>query len=226
MQGISPTDIREIDTCDMTPPDIQRSAWNSRYLRSGRQWGNAPSEFSLTPNVGVILEAGVGDGKNLRVRPDQGEMVMGFDFAESAIRLCRADPTLTHVHLFIGDLRAVPLKRDSVDLIYAHHILGHLDEKDLGTAIQEVSRILKPAGSIALTVFSQYDMRYNSRKQNDSGIVIRGDGIITRFFTFQEIRVLFENFSEVFLNRNQWSLKVRGVEHVRSVITGLYKKSF
>ena len=46
----------------------QQKAWDTRYRVKGRQWGNAPCEFSGTGTSGIILELGIGDGKNIRVR--------------------------------------------------------------------------------------------------------------------------------------------------------------
>nr|WP_319540538.1 class I SAM-dependent methyltransferase [uncultured Methanospirillum sp.] len=204
-------------------PFSQQYAWDRRYSEKGRQWGNAPTEFSHTSSCGTILELGVGDGKNLRVRGNRDAFFIGLDFSPAALCICRSDPQLAGVHLLLGDACYIPLRSSSVDLVYAHHILGHLSSLLQPLLIEEVFRVLKPRGMLALTVFASGDMREGKGEEVEASTYIRGDGIITRYFTPEEISHL-GRFIVHTINREEWPFPVRGKKYVRAVLTALLEK--
>ncbi len=205
-------------------PFSQRTAWDQRYSEKGRQWGNAPTEFSHTLSCGTVLELGVGDGKNLRVRESSDTCFIGLDFSPAALRICRSDPQLSGVHLLLGDACQIPIRSSSIDLVYAHHILGHLSSSLHSLLMEEVFRVLKPHGLVALTVFASGDMREGKGEEVEASTYLRGDGIITRYFSPEEITHLGHEYSIRAINREEWPFFVRGRKYVRAVLTALLEK--
>ncbi|PWR73801.1 class I SAM-dependent methyltransferase [Methanospirillum lacunae] len=204
--------------------DKQQRAWDKRYCEKGRQWGNAPVEFIQPRPCGTVLELGVGDGKNLRVRDSNNCFCIGLDFSSAALQICRTDPELSDVHLLLGDVCRIPVKNALVNLVYAHHILGHLSSPLQPLLMDEIFRVLRPGGTLALTVFASGDMRDGQGLEVEHAMYLRGDGIITRYFTPDEIKCLGKQFIILAVNREEWYLSIRGKKLLRAVLTALLKK--
>jgi ubiquinone/menaquinone biosynthesis C-methylase UbiE len=207
----------------MTDRLIQQQAWNSRYLMKGRQWGNAPGEFANLSTHGIVLELGVGDGKNLRIRRD-GSLVIGLDFSREAVRICRSDPALSGIPLIIGDGSLLPIKTENISLIHAHHILGHIPSEDVCTFISEMYRVLVPGGRAAITVFGSGDMRDGHGDEIEPGLYLRGDGIITRYFSQLNLKQLLSAFVVEEISQETWDMRIRGILHQRRILLARIRK--
>lgn len=203
--------------------DALKNAWDDRYREKGRQWGNAPSEF-LSHDTGIILELGVGDGKNVRTRTKQNTHYIGLDFSFAALQLCQTDPELSGTDLMLADVCNLPILDTSIDLVYAHHILGHLPSHLQQNLMDEVFRVLKPMGSLALTVFASGDLRDGQGTEIEPATFLRGDGIITRYFTPRDIKELGNKFLIKNIEREEWTLLIRGIRHKRAVLTTVLEK--
>jgi SAM-dependent methyltransferase len=203
----------------------QRDAWETRYRLKGRQWGNAPSDFTGIIPTGTVLELGIGDGKNLRTRNTEGIFPIGLDFSPTALRLCRSDPSLCSISLLLGDMCFLPLRSETIDHIFAHHILGHIPIRLSRTLIDEMYRILRPEGRAIVTVFARGDMREGTGKEVEPGTFLRGDGIITRYFTPDDIILLAGKFKVMEVRREEWPLRLRGKKKIRVIFVALLQKN-
>jgi ubiquinone/menaquinone biosynthesis C-methylase UbiE len=216
--------LPSVDLLDSSFFEKQRIAWDRRYYEKGRLWGNAPTEFVHSHPCGTVLELGVGDGKNLRVRDSENSFCIGLDFSIAALHICRTDPELSDVHLLLGDACRIPVRNANVNLVYAHHILGHLPSPLQPLLMSEIFRVLIPGGTFALTVFASGDMRDGQGREVENAMYLRGDGIVTRYFTPDDIRDLGKKFIIQTINREEWFLTIRGKKYLRAVLTGLLKK--
>jgi SAM-dependent methyltransferase len=94
------------------------------------------------------LDIGTGTGTNLRLLRDAGfSNVTGLDASDEAIRFC-AQKQLGDVRQ--GDICALPFGDASFDVVFATDVIEHID--DDGLAAQEICRVLKPGGSVIITV--------------------------------------------------------------------------
>jgi SAM-dependent methyltransferase len=203
----------------------QQKEWEVRYRMKGRQWGNAPSEIQNTPKGRVILELGVGDGKNLRTRQKEGILMVGLDFSLAALQLCRSDQNLTETMLLLGDVCYLPICDAAVHQVFAHHILGHIPICFCQVMLDEVYRVLRPGGLAAVTVFATGDMREGVGKEVEPSTFLRGDGIITRYFTAEDIIILSRRFILLDIRREEWSLLIRGKNKKRAVLIATLQKT-
>ena len=95
-----------------------------------------------------ILDVGTGTGSNLRMLRELGfSHVTGIDQSPEAVRFC-AQKGFPNVR--IGDVCDLPFEDDRFDFILATDIIEHID--DDGKAMQELRRVLRPAGRLLLTV--------------------------------------------------------------------------
>lgn len=213
-----------MDPFNLSSFNNQRIAWDNRYYEKGKQWGNAPAEFIQPYPSGTVLELGVGDGKNLRVRESKNCICIGLDFSIAALQICTIDQQLSGVHFMLGDACRIPIKNATMNLVYAHHILGHLSSPLQPFLMDEIFRVLTPGGAVALTVFASGDMRDGQGQEVEHAMYLRGDGIITRYYTLDEIRDLAKKFIVLTINREEWFLTIKGKKYLRAVLIALLKK--
>jgi len=104
---------------------------------------------TFLPKEGFILEAGSGLGATLMYLRDLGFNMIGLDYAENAVRACRAyDPSLT---LQVGDVHGLPYRNESLHGYLSFGVLEHF-EHGLSPALREANRVLVSDGILVLTI--------------------------------------------------------------------------
>lgn len=116
--------------------DIWRRELNSFGVNSGR---------SMRP---TIIEVGCGPGVLLRCLetwfPDSH--VVGIDASEKLLEIARMK--CKNVTFLKGDARRIDLEDGIADVIFALHIIEHLDKPD--AFFMEASRVLRPGGLLVI----------------------------------------------------------------------------
>lgn len=148
----------------MSPPPTAQSRTKATY---GLQWNRfrilRPEEdratffnrTGLAPDDlagAVVLDAGCGMGRYLRVAAEAGANVIGLDLSEStrAARELTAD-LADRVLVLRGDLLRPPMAEGTFDQIYSIGVLDHTP--DPRRAFLALARLLKPGGRIAIWVY-------------------------------------------------------------------------
>ena len=100
---------------------------------------------------GVILDAGIGTGRNLPCYP-AGAAMVGLDASPAMLARARrrAQRRGGHVRLIAADIRRTGLPDGYFDAAVAAFVFGSLDEDMQGAALGELARICKPDGEIRL----------------------------------------------------------------------------
>lgn len=93
-----------------------------------------------------IFDAGCGPGHFMELLREHGELV-GTDYAHERILFARREGYLETAQ---ADLRSIPFQDASFDLITTIDTIEHIREDR--AALQELLRVLKPGGVLALTV--------------------------------------------------------------------------
>ena len=93
----------------------------------------------------ILVDAGCGDGINLRWLAPLAEQAYGTDY--NALRLHRAFATGT-AEVALADLTDWPLADESVDLVFCNHVLEHIP--DDVAALRELHRAVRPGGRVVL----------------------------------------------------------------------------
>lgn len=203
----------------------QSHAWSYEYEKKGRLWGNAPS---ITPPIFhsppsdsnfVYLDLGAGDGKCFRAvcSIDSHITFLAVDFSNAALHLC---PQKTE--RVCADAAQLPFCANTVDCIYAHHVLGHIPVERRLLAVAEMLRVAKPSALIWIVVFERGDFRAGLGDICEEYTYIRGNGIMTHYFAKEEIVQLFSCYTPIYIKVHQWSMQIRGLSYPRSMIEGLF----
>lgn len=128
-------------------------------------------EYGL-PHDARVLDIGTSTGTNLRMLREMGFLRgEGVDMSEEAVHWC-AEKGYGKVTL--GDVCALPFPEQTFDLILATDVIEHVD--DDVAALREIRRVLKPSGSVLITVpafmslwgqqdiVGQHKRRYSARE--------------------------------------------------------------
>jgi ubiquinone/menaquinone biosynthesis C-methylase UbiE len=133
------------------------------YLqRLGDEWGTQESvdqivrEFILpyTGPTTVSVDLGSGGGRlAYRVAPHVSHLIC-LEVAPAMLRLCQA--ALSHAAnvtcLLMSTSSGIPLRADSVDLVYSFDTLVHLDERTIFRYMQEARRVVRSGGILMVHV--------------------------------------------------------------------------
>ncbi len=92
------------------------------------------------------LDIGCGPGGFLSPISLRARRVMGFDLSLGMLARARKATPEGQAHLAAGDIQALPLVSDSVDVVVAAFMLYHVPHLD--RALQELSRVLRSGGMI------------------------------------------------------------------------------
>lgn len=94
-----------------------------------------------------VADLGCGTGAYLLPVAAVARRALGVDYAETALRTCRArarSSGLSTVRLTLADIRALPLPDASFDLVFSIGTLYAVP--DAGRALAEMGRVLRPGG--------------------------------------------------------------------------------
>lgn len=202
-----------------------RDPWDNDYQRRGRLWGGRSSSIPCVPPTSRILELGCGDGKTAVSLLQTGCSVTALDRSPQAAALCRQMcPDPDRAGILIADSRKTPFRTGSFDVIIASHIVGHLTCKERRELAREVLRLLAPEGTLIFCDFSTMDFRYGRGVETEAGTFSRKNGIMTHYFTDEEVLTLFTGFAVQSLVQHRWEMRVRGIVLHRAEIVAEFKK--
>ncbi|MFE7798109.1 class I SAM-dependent methyltransferase [Nocardia sp. NPDC057440] len=95
----------------------------------------------------TVLEAGSGEGYGANMIADVATKVIGLDYDSSAVAHVRA--RYPRVEMLQGNLAALPLDDDAVDVVVNFQVIEHL--WDQGQFIRECLRVLRPGGELLIS---------------------------------------------------------------------------
>ncbi len=198
-------------------------AWENDYCCRGRLWGGVPHNLPDLPQRSRVLELGCGNGKSLFAMLHRGWDVTALDFATRAVMLSRKVlGNASCGHVMVADARSPPFKADSFDAVFALHVIGHMHEKDRKQIAHRLHHILKPGGILYFAEFSADDFRFGKGDEPEPATFRRGSGIITHYFTHEDVIDLFSHFTLSSISTRQWPMLVLGNIFVRSEIQATF----
>jgi SAM-dependent methyltransferase len=199
--------------------------WDKDYGRRGILWSGVIRDLPDLALHSRVLELGCGNGKTLFAMLQRGWDVTAIDFAPEAVMLCRGFVgSKSHGHVMIADALFPPFKYNSFDAVFALHVIGHMHEAERERVIIQLTHVLKPDGVIIFSDFSRDDFRFGKGNETEPATFRRGPGILTHYFTKNEVIDLFSTFTPVSILEHQWPMRVLGSALVRSEIQAIFAK--
>jgi SAM-dependent methyltransferase len=202
-----------------------QETWDDDYRKKGRLYGGSPRALPVFSEGARVLELGCGDGKTLSALVSPGRDVTAVDFSPHAVSLARtAVRPGSGAGLAVADARALPFRDAVFDVVVAVHVLGHSTKEDRARMAGEAGRMVRPGGLLYVADFSRGDFRCGSGQETEPGSFVRGNGVLTHYFTGPEVIALFPGFVVESLDEVEWMLRVRGRDYRRSETVALFRK--
>ncbi len=107
--------------------------------------------------VRTLLDLGAGAGRMLELFAPLAERAIGVDLSPAMLAVARGrmeETGLRNVQLRQGDIYALPIERNSIDLAIMHQVLHYLD--DPARALREAARVLAPGGRLLVIDFAPH----------------------------------------------------------------------
>lgn len=200
--------------------------WDEHYRACGNIWAGAAEKLPRLPKGLRVLEAGCGNGKTISGMKNCGWIITGFDFSKTAASLCRKNiPSGICADIIVSDASGLPFSGCTYDAVFARHVIGHSLQNKRRIIAGEFERILKPGGYLFFSEFEKSDMRFGEGKETEEDTFAKKNGIITHFFSEEEVENLFSRLNPVSIETLKWPLKIRGKENTRAEIQAVFKKN-
>jgi SAM-dependent methyltransferase len=199
----------------------QRYAWEKKYATQGILWARTHDEWFRVNETDRVLDLGSGSGKSARSL--KGE-VTALDFSLSALRAA-VDSPASPTNGVCGEATALPFKDSVFDFVRASFILDHLSGPEHKIAVDEMYRVIRRGGRVAIESFSISDARCTMGSVDDKGDSIDGDGITHHYFVKDEVALLLTGFEIDLLKEINWEQRIgSGNKMERSIIRAIAVK--
>jgi len=171
-------------------------------------WGLKPDRAlldyaGLVPK-GVVLDLGVGEGRNALFFAKMDYKVEGVDVSPTAVDRClqRAGAHNLSVKAEVGDLREVSIEQGKYSLVIAAWVLNFFSKSEVEKIVDKMKRGLKKDGFVFVGAFSPYDPGYKRAKENleeveDNTFYSAKRGSFIHYFTRGEVDSLFSGLKTI-----------------------------
>jgi ubiquinone/menaquinone biosynthesis C-methylase UbiE len=196
--------------------------WDAEYTTKGALWKGAPRHSVDLPPGSVVLELGCGSGKTMSGM--SGVRAIGIDISSVALGMCRARYSSEGQEYAQADAGRLPFRDGCFDVVICFHILEHLYRGEREESARELFRVLRPGGEVRFKAFSQADMRYGKGQEVEPSSFVRGTGVLTHYFSVDEVRRLFEGTTETFYEEIRIEKMIMGQDALRSRLSFVFRK--
>ncbi|MEK6842897.1 MAG: class I SAM-dependent methyltransferase [Candidatus Micrarchaeota archaeon] len=102
----------------------------------------------------IILDAGCGNGRNLKLIAKQAKFVCGIDSSKKMLEFAKKNlKAKKNVSISFGDIAKTKFEANKFDKIFSSAVLHHLKPNLHKIAVGELYRVLKKGGILFLTVW-------------------------------------------------------------------------
>ena len=146
--------------------------WNERsaevasdfsFNRGGGPWQKEVAELSerellsfIDPKSNeMIFDAGCGTGGNMFLLHSKVKRVVGMDYSTGAVARCQSrlrTNNIDNVQVSEGNITQLPLPSSSIDKLLCLSVLHYMDDAEVGSALNEFTRVLTDHGVLILHV--------------------------------------------------------------------------
>jgi ubiquinone/menaquinone biosynthesis C-methylase UbiE len=138
--------------------------------------------------------------------------------------MCRARYFSEGQGYAIADASLLPFRDGCFDVVLSFHVLEHLYRREREQAAEEMLRVLRPGGELRFKAFSRADMRFGRGEEVEPGTFARGAGVLTHYFSAEEVRELFDRAVETYFEEIRIEKMIMGKDALRSRLSFVFKK--
>jgi len=212
------------------------SSWEEAYRDVESLWGLKPDrtliEYAKIVPKGVVLDLGIGEGRNALFFAKMGYEVEGVDISQTAVERCvqRAETQKLRVKAEVKDLKEITIHPEEYSLIIAAWVLNFFRKTEVETIVNEIKNGLKKDGLVYLGVFSPSDPSYRQAKEGlkeveENTFYSAKRNAYIHYFTRDEIQSLFRGFKAVYFIEGVGLDLDHGESHYHGLIEYLAQKT-
>jgi len=170
------------------------------------KWGHKPDFIiahflDLFPR-GLVLDLGIGEGRNAIFLAEKGFDVEGIDISKTAVERCLQLTKERHVNIkvHVGDMREFKIPEEKYSLIIAAGAsLNFLKKSEMEKIVARIRKGVKKGGFVYISVVSTEEplckkLRTQQTSVEENTFYLSRIGTYVHYFTFEEIRQLFPDF--------------------------------
>jgi SAM-dependent methyltransferase len=130
------------------------------HLACARKWWPASSPKRVLKTD--LFEEAYGQDSLLPDLFPDASMRIAMDVATTTVRNARAHCDATPAFFLTADVRSLPIRCGSIDLIFSNSTLDHFKSgQEFHQAIGELARVLRPGGRLIITLDNPYNPLYH-----------------------------------------------------------------
>lgn len=151
-------------------------------------------ETRLWPGRGErLLDIGCNWGRWSIAAAHKGFRPVGLDPSLEAVMAARrvSRQLGAEADFIVGDARFLPFAADAFDVVFCYSVYQHLSKENVRISLDEVSRVLKPAGRTLIQMPNKYGIRQYQQHRRRG--FTEGEGFDVRYWTPAELIETFEN---------------------------------
>lgn len=184
----------------------QEEIWDNEYKKDKDKWKKESNYLPKVLKNKKVLELGVGNGKTLlSILKQNPSSVTAIDFSQQAIKISKSLIKNRKVSFKKENIKSLSFKKQSFDVIVCYYILNNLRKLERKKAVSEIHRTLKEKGTILFEDFQVNDFRQKQGKIIETNTIIKKNNLIQHFFTKNEIKILFKDFSKIKIEEKSFS---------------------
>lgn len=172
---------------DLPAPEVPPEEYDRDYYleccAGAEEWRESGGRTPLGLYAGVLQKAGLRPGETVvDMGTGRGELVavaiemgagraIGVDYSQAAVDLARETLSVHELDdraaVVLADAREVPLPDGEADLVTLLDVVEHLGPAELGTALSEAHRLLRPGGRVFVHTMPNrliYDLTYRVQR--------------------------------------------------------------
>lgn len=181
----------------------QFTRWDQAYQEVVGNWGLEPDwrlmEYQPVFPKGIVLDLGMGNGRNALFFAKMGFEVECVDVSKSSVKKCQERAKAEHLQLVVHqtDIRTFEIPRRRYSLIIASKVLQFFLKSEIEELAQRIINGLTKRGCVYLRVFSPEEYGYYIRDKRETSLVEPNTYYIPRyklhyhFFSKKEVLELF-----------------------------------
>lgn len=167
-------------------------------------------EFSHSFNESsIVLDAGCGNGKNMKHLEGNVGEIIGFDSCKNFVRLCKEKC----LNVIEGDIRTIPYCDEKFDFIICVAVIHHLrTEAERVLAMYELLRVLKPGGKLLVTSWAVENDKFSQKRKfvkGDNNVLFNGEDRYYYVHDKESFNLYCNKFphdKEVFWDKGNWNV--------------------
>lgn len=194
---------------------MSKQNWDTQHLKYvSTDWIDKPSIFAqkavkFFPKTGKVLDVGCGQGQDPRFFVEHGYEVIGIDFSDQGIKIAKEKSKGIKIEFRVMDIaELLPFSDEYFDIVYSHLAIHYFDKLRTKSIFNELSRILKKGGILAIFVNSINDREYGTGTKVEEDYFLIGN-MRKRYFSKESLSSFTNGFETLVLDEEGETYKDR-----------------